>query len=206
MLLFYGMLLHHEYFSGFLLLLNHNLLILSLVLLEVGQCTLDPRELVAIQKVANAAVFLGLGLQNTWLSPISLFDLLFNAATLRDSWCLLLVLDDRLVLCDVRLGSGGLWCHDNIRIIFRLGLLRAAFFERVICLCFARWKHVLVPTLMAVCLGWHDADRVNYVLLSGVYFITCWWAVDRTAVVVLQYYISQCLFIKVSRFWDCLLG
>lgn len=59
------MLLDHEHFSGFLLLLNHNLLILSLVLLEVGQCTLDPRELVAIQKVAYAAVFLSLGLQNT---------------------------------------------------------------------------------------------------------------------------------------------
>lgn len=205
MLLFDGMLLHHEHFSGFLLLLNHDLFILSFVLLEVGQCTLDPREFVAFQKVANAAVFLGLGLQNTWLSPISLVNLLFNAATLRDSRCLLLVLDDRLVLSYVSLGSGGLWCHDNIRIIFRLGLLRAAFFLRVICLCFARWKHVLVPTLVAVYLGCHDADRVNYVF-CGVYFITCWWAVDRTAVVVLQYYISQCLFIKVSWFWGCLLG
>lgn len=58
---------------------------------------------------------------------------------------------------------------------------------------------------MVVCLRWHDADRVDNVLFCRVDLMTCWRSVDRATVVVLQNYFSQCLFIEVSRFWDCLL-
>ncbi len=59
---------------------------------------------------------------------------------------------------------------------------------------------------MVICLRWQDADRVYNVLFCRVDLMICWWAIDRAAVVVLQNYISKCLFIEMPRFWDCLLG